>query len=138
MDGGGIQVHAAKDVLASLNLDIPVMWIQKDNHHKASKKFFDEQLYNVERNSPIFLLLADISQRVHDFAISFFRSNKAKGIFTSILDPIPGLGPKRKETLLKYFINIEAIKEADIDELKKSGMPNDIAKEIYNYFHKVD
>ena len=138
MDGGGIQVHAAKDVLASLNLDIPVMGIQKDNHHKASKIFFDEQLYNVERNSPIFLLLADISQRVHDFAISFFRSNKAKGIFTSILDPIPGLGPKRKETLLKYFINIEAIKEADIDELKKSGMPNDIAKEIYNYFHKVD
>jgi len=138
MDGGAIQVHAAKDVLASLNIDIPVMGVQKDNHHKASKIFFEEKLYDVERNSPIFLLLADISQRVHDFAISFFRSNKAKGIFSSILDPIPGLGPKRKEELLKYFINIEAIKEASVEELRKAGMPINLANVIYDYFHNEE
>lgn len=138
MDGGAIQVHAAKDVLSSLNLDIPVMGIQKNNHHKASKIFFEEELYDLDHNSPIFLLLADISQRVHDFAISFFRSNKAKGIFSSILDPIAGLGPKRKEALLKYFINIEAIKEASVDEIKKAGIPNNLALDIYNYFHKIE
>ena len=138
MDGGAIQVHAAKDVLASLNVDIPVMGIQKNNHHKASKIFFEEKLYELDHNSPIFLLLADISQRVHDFAISFFRSNKAKGIFSSILDPIPGLGPKRKEALLKHFINIEAIKVASIEEIKKAGMPTNLALEIYNYFHKEE
>lgn len=138
MDGGAIQVHAAKDVLASLNIDIPVMGVQKDNHHKASKIFFEEKLYDIERNSPIFLLLADISQRVHDFAISFFRSNKAKGIFSSILDPIPGLGPKRKEELLKYFINIEAIKEASVEELRKAGMPINLANVIYDYFHNEE
>ncbi len=138
MDGGAIQVHAAKDVLASLNIDIPVMGVQKDNHHKASKIFFEENLYDIERNSPIFLLLADISQRVHDFAISFFRSNKAKGIFSSILDPIPGLGPKRKEELLKYFINIEAIKEASVEELRKAGMPINLANVIYDYFHNEE
>ena len=57
MDCCAIQVHAAKDVLASLNIDNPVMGVQKDNHHKASKIFFEEKLYDIERNSPIFLLL---------------------------------------------------------------------------------
>lgn len=136
MDGGEIQVHAALDVLRSLNLMIPVMGIQKNDRHKASKIFFEEQLFELDKNSPIFLLLADISQRVHDFAISFFRSNKAKGLFSSTLDPIPGLGPKRKEQLLSYFINIEHIKEASIEEIKKAGMPVTLAETIYNYFHQ--
>ncbi|HRF70681.1 MAG TPA: excinuclease ABC subunit UvrC, partial [Candidatus Pelethenecus sp.] len=120
MDGGEIQVHAAEEVLQSLNLDIAVIGIQKNDKHKASKIFYKENLYDVDKNSSIYLLLADISQRVHDFAISFFRSNKAKGLFSSILDPIPGLGPKRKEELLKYFINIDKIKEASIEDLKKA------------------
>ncbi|MDE6660427.1 MAG: excinuclease ABC subunit C, partial [Anaeroplasmataceae bacterium] len=135
MDGGEIQVHAALDVLESLNLSIPVMGIQKNDRHKASKIFFEEALFDLDKNSPIYLLLADISQRVHDFAISFFRSNKAKGLFSSMLDPIPGLGPKRKEQLLTYFVSIDHIKEATIEELKASGMPEPLAHTIYDYFH---
>lgn len=138
MDGGQIQVHAALEVLKSLNLNLNVMGIQKNDRHKASKIFYNEQIYEVNKNSAIYLLLADISQRVHDFAISFFRSNKAKGLFSSILDPIPGLGPKRKEQLLTYFINIEAIKKADVDELKKAGMPEKEAQIIYDYFRKSE
>lgn len=138
MDGGKIQVHAALEVISSLNLDIPIIGIQKDDNHKASKIFYNEEIYEVSKNSNIYLLLADISQRVHDFAISFFRSNKAKGFFASILDPIPGLGPKRKEVLLKYFVNIDAIKNASVDEIVKSGMPRNLALEIYNYFHNTD
>lgn len=134
MDGGQIQVHAAEEVLASLNLDIHVVGIQKDNHHRASKLFFEEKYYDVSRNSPIFLLLADISQRVHDFAISFFRSNKVKGIFSSILDPIPGLGPKRKELLLKHFVNIDQIKQATEEEIENAGIPKALAKSIVLYF----
>lgn len=136
MDGGEIQVHAALDVLGSLNLTIPVMGIQKNDRHKASKIFFEKTLFDLDKNSPIYLLLADISQRVHDFAISFFRSNKAKGLFSSMLDPIPGLGPKRKEQLLTYFVSIDHIKEASVDDLKKSGMPDALAHTIYEYFHE--
>ncbi len=135
MDGGEIQVHAAEEVLGSLNLDINVVGIQKNDRHKASKLYFKGKFYDVDKNSPIYLLLADISQRVHDFAISFFRSSKAKGLFSSILDPISGLGPKRKEELLKYFINIENIKSASKAELKKAGMPANLIETIYNYFH---
>lgn len=136
MDGGEIQVHAAEEILRSLNLSIEVMGIQKNDRHKASKIFYKESIYELDKNSPIYLLLADISQRVHDFAISFFRSNKAKGLFSSILDPIPGLGPKRKEQLLSYFVNIDKIKEASIEEIKKAGMSQSLAEEIYQYFHK--
>ena len=138
MDGGMIQVHAALDVLASLNLDIPVMGIQKNEHHKASAIFFEEKIIEIEKNDPIYLLLADISQRVHDFAISFFRSNKAKGFFSSQLDGIKGLGKMRKEALIKYFITIDNIKKASIEEICKAGIPANLANEIYNLFHNED
>ena len=78
----------------------------------------------------IYLLLADISQRVHDFAISFFRSEKAKGFFSSYLDNIKGLGKKRKEALIKHFITIDNLKNASIDEIKKCGIPEEVAGKI--------
>ena len=134
MDGGQIQVHAAEEVLASLNIDIPVMGIQKDDHHKATILFFKDKLIPIDKNDPVFLLLADISQRVHDFAISFFRSQKAKGFFSSRLDEIEGLGPKRKEQLIKYFTTVDNVKTASIEDLIKSGMPKNLAKKIYDYF----
>ena len=134
MDGGEIQVHACKDVLQSLNLDIPVLGIQKDDHHKATILFFNEEFINIDKNDPIYLLLADISQRVHDFAISFFRSEKAKGFFASYLDNIEGLGPKRKEILIKHFITVDAIKNASVEDIKNAGIPLQIAQNIYDYF----
>lgn len=138
MDGGAIQVHAAIEVLNSLNLDIPVLGVQKDDHHKATILFFNDELIEIDKNGPIYLLIADISQRVHDYAISFFRSTKAKGFFSSILDNIEGLGNKRKEALLKYFVTIDKIKEASIEELINSGMPKNIAENIYNYFRREE
>ena len=130
MDGGEIQVHACLDVIHSLNLDIPVLGIQKDDHHKATILFFEERLIEIDKNDPIYLLLADISQRVHDFAISFFRSEKAKGFFSSYLDNIKGLGKKRKEALIKHFITIDNLKNASIDEIKKCGIPEEVAGKI--------
>lgn len=135
MDGGQIQVNACIETLSSLNLDIPVMGIQKDNHHKATIIYFNNELINIDKNSPVFLLLADISQKVHDFAISFFRSTKAKGFFASALDEINGLGPKRKEQLIKHFITLDNIKKATVEEIIESGIPKSIAKDIYNHFN---
>lgn len=135
MDGGLIQVNAALDTLASLNLNIPVIGIQKDNKHKAASIYYDEKLIPIKSNDNIYLLLADISQRVHDFAISFFRSSKAKGFFASFLDDIEGLGAKRKEELIKKFITIDNIRKASINDLINSGMPKKIAENIYNKFN---
>jgi len=136
MDGGAIQVHAALDVLAALNLEIPVMGIQKNEHHKASIIFYNEKHITIEKNNPIYLLLADISQKVHDFAISFFRSTKAKGFFASYLDGIEGLGIKRRDTLIKHFVTIDNIKQASIEELINAVIPRNVAVKIFQKFNK--
>ncbi len=138
MDGGKIQVNAASDVIHSLNLNIPILGIQKDDHHKATILYFNEKFIEIDKNDPIFLLISDISQRVHDFAISFFRSTKAKGFFESYLDEIEGLGKKRKELLMTKFITVDAIKKASLDEIIKSGIPKNIALNVYNYFNSED
>ena len=130
MDGGKIQVHACLEVLQSLNISIPVGGIQKDEHHRAKLLFFNEQEIPIAKNSPIYLLIANISERVHDFAISFFRSTKAKGLFSSKLDNINGLGKARKEKLLKEFITIDNIKNASIEDIKKIGIPENVAEAI--------
>ncbi len=138
MDGGEIQVHAALDVITSLGLEIPILGIQKDDHHKATILFFNEEYIKIDKNSDIYLLLADISQRVHDFAISFFRSNKAKGFFKSQLDDIKGLGPKRKELLIEKFTTIDNVKSASIEDIENIGIPKNLAKEIYDHFHEEE
>ena len=136
MDGGEIQVHACLDVLTSLNLDIPVLGVQKDEHHNATILFYDEKFINIDKNSNVYLLLRDISQRVHDYAISFFREKKAKGFFKSQLDDIEGLGPKGKEALIKYFTTIDNVKLATIEELKNAGINSKTALNVYNHFHE--
>ena len=135
MDGGEIQVHACQETLASLNVDIPVMGIQKDEHHVARIIFYNDHLIEISKNSDIYLLLANISQSVHDFAIRFFRSTKTKGIFASRLDNIKGLGPKGKAKLLQHFITIDKIKVATIDEIKSVGISEGVAKEIIKHLN---
>jgi len=135
MDGGEIQVHAALDIINSLGLDIPIMGIQKDDHHKATIIYFEDRFINIDKNSSVYLLLADISQRVHDFAISFFRSEKTKGLFSSRLDGVKGLGKARKEMLLKEFITIDAIKNAKVEDLVKLKIPEDVAIKLLDHLN---
>lgn len=130
MDGGQIQVNACKEVLNTLNLAIPVAGIQKDDHHKATILYYENKFITIDKNSDVFLFLANVSQKVHDFAISFFRSQKAKGIFASLLDDIDGLGPKRKEKLLAKFITIDKIRNASVEEISEVGIPKEVAQRV--------
>ncbi len=127
MDGGQIQVNACLETLNSLNINIPVAGIQKDDNHKAKLLYYEGKEIILDKNSPVFLLLLNISERVHNFAISFFRSTKAKGLFASKLDGIKGLGKARKEKLLSHFITIDNIKNANVEELVNIGIPKDVA-----------
>ncbi len=135
MDGGEIQVNACIEVLKELNIDINVVGIKKDNNHKARCLVFKDKEYNIDKNSDIFLLISNISQKVHDFAISFFRSNKVKGMFTSRLDGIKGIGPKKKELLLKHFLSIDNIKNASIEDFNKIGINEALAITIKDHLN---
>lgn len=86
------------------------------------------EVIDLPRNSEEFFLLHRIQDEVHRFAITFHRQLRSKNSFSSKLDGVEGLGPKRKQLLLKHFKSITKIKEADIAEIKALGIPEKMAK----------
>lgn len=139
IDGGKGQVDVAKDVLANqLGVDIPVAGLAKNDKHKTSELLFGPNLEAVplERNSQEFFLLQRIQDEVHRFAITFHRQLRSKNSFASKLDNIEGLGPKRKKNLLKEFKSLKNITAASVEELRKAGLPETVAKNVYRHLHQ--
>ena len=139
IDGGKGQVDVAKDVLANqLGVDIPVAGLAKNDKHKTSELLFGPNLEVVplERNSQEFFLLQRIQDEVHRFAITFHRQLRSKNSFASKLDNIEGLGPKRKKNLLKEFKSLKNITAASVAELRKAGLPETVAKNVYRHLHQ--
>ena len=139
IDGGKGQVDFAKDVLANqLGVDIPVAGLAKNDKHKTSELLFGPNLEVVplERNSQEFFLLQRIQDEVHRFAITFHRQLRSKNSFASKLDNIEGLGPKRKKNLLKEFKSLKNITAASVEELRKAGLPETVAKNVYRHLHQ--
>lgn len=141
IDGGKGQVHAAQEVLDNqLGLDIPIAGLAKNDKHKTSELLFGSELDVVplKRNSPEFFLLQRIQDEVHRFAITFHRATRSKTSFSSKLDGIEGLGPKRKKELLKAFKSVKNIKEASVDDIIAKGIPKNVATNIYEHFKQLD
>lgn len=139
IDGGKGQVDVAKDVLANqLGVDIPVAGLAKNDKHKTSELLFgpDLEVVPLERNSQEFFLLQRIQDEVHRFAITFHRQLRSKNSFASKLDNIEGLGPKRKKKLLKEFKSLKNITAASVEELRKAGLPETVAKNVYRHLHQ--
>lgn len=133
MDGGEIQVNACLDIINSLNLNIPVVGLKKDDTHSTNVLIYNNKEYPISKNSSLFLFLSNIQQTVHDFAISFFRSTKAKGVFSSRLDGIEGLGPKKKEKLLNAYPSIDEIKVLPIEKFNEIGINELLAQKILEH-----
>lgn len=139
IDGGKGQVDVAKDVLANqLGVDIPVAGLAKNDKHKTSELLFgpDLEVVPLERNSQEFFLLQRIQDEVHRFAITFHRQLRSKNSFASKLDNIEGLGPKRKKNLLKEFKSLKNITAASVEELRKAGLPETVAQNVYRHLHQ--
>lgn len=133
MDGGDIQMNAAKDVLENeLNLAIPVIGMVKNEHHKTADLLFGatDQHINLDPKSQGFYLVQRIQDEVHRFAITFHRQVHTKHSLSSRLDEIAGVGPKTRNKLLKKFGSIAHIAEASIDDLHQLGIPQPTAQLI--------
>lgn len=133
IDGGKGQVDVARDVLENqLGLDIPIAGLAKNDKHKTSELLFGPELSTVplERNSPEFFLLQRIQDEVHRFAITFHRQLRSKNSFSSKLDGVEGLGPKRKKLLLKEFKSLKNIQAASIEDIRKLGIPEKVAQAV--------
>ena len=133
MDGGKIQVNAAKDVLENeLGLSIPVAGMVKDDRHQTAQLIFGEDLriVNLHPRSQAFYLVQRVQDEVHRFAISFHRNVRSKNSFSSILDDIPGVGPKTRTKLLRHFKSLKLLKEANIQEVIDLGINRKTAENI--------
>ncbi|MFR7993016.1 MAG: helix-hairpin-helix domain-containing protein, partial [Lachnospiraceae bacterium] len=136
MDGGKGQVNIALDVLETLGLSIPVCGMVKDDRHRTRGLYYNNREYTLAINSDAFLLLTRIQDEAHRFAIEFHRSLRGKGQVHSVLDDIPNIGPARRRALMRHFVSIDAIREADEDALAAlEGMDRRAAQSVYQFFH---
>ena len=132
MDGGRGQVNIALEVLEKLHLHIPVCGMVKDDNHRTRGLYFNNTELPIDRNSECFRLITRIQDEAHRFAITFHRQLRSKGQVHSVLDDIPGVGPARRKDLMRCFENIDAIRNATVEELKELPSMNEkSAQEVY-------
>ena len=137
MDGGRGQVNIALEVLEKLDLHIPVCGMVKDDNHRTRGLYFNNMELPIDRTSECFRLITRIQDEAHRFAITFHRQLRSKGQVHSVLDDIPGVGPARRKDLMRSFENIDAIRNATVEELKKLPSMNEkSAQEVYKFFHQ--
>ena len=133
MDGGDVQLNAARDVLVNeLSLHIPVAGMVKNDKHKTADLIFGDQDQRVQLDpkSQGFYLVQRIQDEVHRFAITFHRQMHAKNSLSSQLDSINGVGPKTRNKLLREFGSLNKIRDAKIEEIEALGISAKVAKTI--------
>jgi len=136
VDGGRGQLNIALDVLEEMGFShIPAVGLAERNEEIILPE--QQEALLLERSNPVLHLLQRIRDEAHRFAITFHRSVHARNALFSVLDEIPGIGPKRKRALFDAFTTLDAIKSADIDALcDVPGMNRPSAQTVYDWFHK--
>lgn len=136
MDGGKGQVNVALQVLDTLHLNIPVCGMVKDDNHRTRGLYYCNEEIEIDKDSECFRLITRIQDEAHRFAITFHRQLRSQKQVHSVLDDIPGVGPARRKDLMKHFENIDQVKNASVEELKKLPSMNEkSAQSVYDFFH---
>ena len=139
VDGAKGQMNVAREVIESLNMNIPVVGLKKDDKHNTNSLLAFEPIEEIpiDKRSNLFYLLERMQDEVHNFTISYHKQIRSKGSLSSVLDNISGIGEIRKKELLKKYKTISKMKEASIDELSNI-IPSNVAinlKEFLNEFN---
>jgi excinuclease ABC subunit C len=136
IDGGITHAQTAVEALSALGLHFPVFGMVKDDRHRTRALVTpDGREIRIDNQQAIFSLIGNIQEETHRFAITYHRQKRSKRLRYSALDAIPGIGPKRKQELLKQFKSISAISMASIPELERL-LPKDAAAAVYHHFHQ--
>ena len=129
-DGGITQIRAIKQAVKSLELDIPVFGMVKNDKHQT-RALINEQRQEFEISENLMNLITKFQDEVHDTAISYHRKLRDESITKSELDDIKGIGETKKKALLKYFGSVEKIRNSSIEEIVKvNGINEELAKNI--------
>lgn len=139
VDGGIGQMHVAREVLASLGMNIPVVGLKKDDHHATSKLLAFDPIVEIDINkrSNLFYYLERMQDEVHNFTIHYHKQIRSKGSLESILDSIEGIGEKRKKELLKKYHTITKLKSLSKEELSKI-LPSKTAENLYQFLKQYE
>lgn len=137
VDGGELQITVAKEIINSLNLNIPICGLKKNDKHQTNM-LVNEDLESIpmKKDSNLFLFLNRIQDEVHNYAISYHRTIKQKGTLASLLDMAPGIGEVRRKELLKKFGSLKKLKEASLEELE-TVLTHDVALKFMDYLKNI-
>lgn len=139
MDGGKGQVNIALEVLGELGIDIPVCGMVKDDNHRTRGLYFQNRELPIDRHSEGFKLITRIQDEAHRFAVEYHRSLRSKTQVKSVLEDIPGVGEARRKALMRHFKSMEEMKSATVEQFSGiPGIPENIARGIYAFFHETD
>ncbi len=137
MDGGQTQISVAKEIITSLNLNIPIIGLVKDKNHRTSHIMNENyELLDVKKDSNLFLFLTKIQEEVHRYAIAYHRNIKSKGALASLLDVVPGIGEQRRKDLLRHFGSLKKMKEASLEDLKQV-LPEEVSENLFSYLKEI-
>jgi len=135
IDGGIAHANVAREVLEEMNLSIPIYGMVKDNRHRTRALVTPEgEEISISTQPTVFALIGRMQEETHRFAITYHRQLRSKRLRYSELDGIEGIGPKRKEQLLKKFKSLTAIRAASREELGRL-LPASAAEAVYRHFH---
>lgn len=134
VDGGIGQIHVAREVINSLNLSIPVVGLKKDDHHRTNKLLAFDPIEEipVKNDSLLFLYLERMQDEVHNFTINYHKQIRSKGLLSSTLDSIEGIGSKRRDELLKKYKSLKKMSEASVEELSEI-VPKYVASKLKEF-----
>ncbi len=137
VDGGELQISAAREIIDQLHLSIPIAGLKKNDQHKTNV-LVNQDLEEIPlpKDSHLFLFLNRIQDEVHRYAISYHRNIKSKGALASLLDMAPGIGEVRKHALLKKFGSLKKMKEASLEELE-TVLNHDVAVKFFEYLKEL-
>lgn len=135
LDGGKGHVSTIKKVMKTLDINVPVYGLYKDDNHRTEGICDENKVYQIDKKSQLFKFLTEIQDETHRFAIDYHRSMRNKNMIKSELDDIKGIGQKRKMAIFNKFGSIENIKNTTVEEISSiPGFNKKIAEQILNYF----
>lgn len=138
VDGGWLQIEAAKEIIDALEVSITVCGLVKDDNHRTSNLMDSEgRVLTVSKESSLFFLLTQMQDEVHRFAISYHRRLRGKGMTKSILDEVEGIGNVRKKKIWNHFKSLKRLKQASVEEIA-AVVPMQVAQSVYNILHNTD
>ena len=138
VDGGYLQIEAAKEILDALDIPLTLCGLVKDDNHRTSNLMDrNGKIIPVPRDFSLFFLLTQMQDEVHRFAISYHRRVRNKAMTKSILDEVEGIGEVRKKEIWKHFKSLKRLKEASVEEIAQV-IPEKTAITLYNVLHNTD